>query len=259
MLNIENITPSFPELVHQKKAFMLREYLQYKILESIFNSPYSDKLVFLGGTAIRIAYNSQRFSEDIDFDNLGLTFEDFTYLGEYIKNDLEKEGYIIELRHIQKGAFHCYIKFPELLFNAGISPLKEEKILIQIDTVPQNFEYAPRKHFINKFDVFTQINVTPIDLLLAQKFYAAFSRKRLQGRDFYDIIFLLSQNAVPNYLYLERSIGVKNGEQLKEYVREKSSVVDFDALVDNLKIFLFHPEKSKEILHFPEFISQLSL
>ncbi len=54
-------------------------------------------------------------------------------------------------------------------------------------------------HFIlDKFDVFTQINTTPKELLLAQKFYAVINRKRNKGRDFFDIVFLLGQGLIPN-------------------------------------------------------------
>ena len=70
MLNIREIEKYYPAHLHSFKRFMLREYLQYKILEIIFDGPYADRLIFLGGTCLRIVHGNQRFSEDLDFDNL---------------------------------------------------------------------------------------------------------------------------------------------------------------------------------------------
>jgi predicted nucleotidyltransferase component of viral defense system len=51
-----------------------------KSLTQCINREGSENLSFIGGTAIRIVYGSQRFSEDLDFDNFGLTFEQFENL-----------------------------------------------------------------------------------------------------------------------------------------------------------------------------------
>lgn len=254
MLNIEEILKQFPPHLQKFRRGALREYLQYKILESIFRSKYANQLVFLGGTALRIIYNNNRFSEDLDFDNLGINENDFANLGLCIKKDLEQEGYKIEIKNVYKGAYHCYIKIPDILFQNNISPLKEEKILIQVDTVPQNFDYKPEQKILNKFDVFTQINVTPKDLLLSQKFFAAFDRKRPKGRDFYDIVFLLSLGANPNYAYLEKNLNLKTGAELKKYVLEKSQTLNFAQLAQDVSSFLFSAKDSEKILLFREFI-----
>jgi len=62
-----------------------------------------------------------------------------------------------------------------------------------VDTEPHDFVYSPDRVFLNKFDVFTQIAVTPPDILLAQKIYALLNRKRAKGRDIYDVMFLLQK------------------------------------------------------------------
>ena len=81
MLLIDEIEKAYPEKLRPFKRFILREYLQYKILSYIYASQYGAKLSFIGGTALRILYDNQRFSEDLDFDNLGLdknALEDLT-------------------------------------------------------------------------------------------------------------------------------------------------------------------------------------
>ncbi|MCF6239712.1 MAG: nucleotidyl transferase AbiEii/AbiGii toxin family protein [Bacteroidales bacterium] len=205
MISLNEIKKYYPENLHIFKNFMLREYLQYKILEIIFESEYADKLCFLGGTCLRIVHNNSRFSEDLDFDNLDLSETDFKDISVIIEKQLSKQGYEIDIKNVFAGAFHCYVRFPNLLFNEGLSGHKEEKILIQLDTEPQYFTYKPEKLILNKFDVFTSINTTPKDILLAQKFYALINRKRKKGRDFFDIIFLMKSTR-PNFDYLQQKI-----------------------------------------------------
>lgn len=46
---------------------VVREEWEIKILTILFNLPIGNKLYFKGGTAVRLAYGSPRFSEDLDF------------------------------------------------------------------------------------------------------------------------------------------------------------------------------------------------
>ena len=80
MITLDQILAAYPENLRAFKESILKEYLQYKILNSIFNSEHANKLAFLGGTALRIVYGSTRFSEDLDFDNFALTETVFTDL-----------------------------------------------------------------------------------------------------------------------------------------------------------------------------------
>jgi hypothetical protein len=136
-----------------------------------------------------LVHENTRFSEDLDFYNLKFSREDFDALSTIIANDLRKEGYEVDVRNVMRSTFHCYIRFPELLYKGGLSGHKEEKVLIQLDTEPQHFDFEPERHIINKFDVFTEILTTPQDILLAQKFYAILNRPRSKGRDFLMLYF----------------------------------------------------------------------
>ena len=46
---------------------IVRENIEIEILESFSRSELSRRVIFYGGTAIRLAYNGPRFSEDLDF------------------------------------------------------------------------------------------------------------------------------------------------------------------------------------------------
>lgn len=71
MMNLSEILSFYPPTVQVHRAFVLREYLQCKILEILFESRFAGKFCFLGGTCLRLIHGGQRFSEDLDFDNFG--------------------------------------------------------------------------------------------------------------------------------------------------------------------------------------------
>lgn len=58
---------------------VLKEHYQMFLLDQLYASPLGPSLVFKGGTALRLAYGSFRFSEDLDFTILKIvrfsTFE----------------------------------------------------------------------------------------------------------------------------------------------------------------------------------------
>jgi len=258
MLSLAEIEKYYSENIRAFKRNMLREYLQYKILQIIFNSKYSGKLSFLGGTALRIIHDNTRFSEDLGFDNFGLAEKEFEEISNLVKKHLELEGYKVEIRNVFKGAYRCYIRIPRLLFDSGLSGYEEEKILIQLDTAPHGFRYVPEKMILNKFDVFTEINVTPPDIVLSQKIFAIFNRKTLKGRDFYDTVFLLSKTK-PNYGYLRLKLKIKNGKELKEKFLAFESDVNFKELAKDVEPFLFNPEDSKRVALFGKYIKSIEL
>jgi predicted nucleotidyltransferase component of viral defense system len=256
MLTLREIENQYPADLRGRKRYILREYLQYKILEIIFNSPYANKLAFLGGTALRIVHNNTRFSEQLDFDNFNLTEEEFNDITEEVKKGMTKLGFETEIRNVFKGAFRCYLRIPKILWDNELSTMPDEKMLIQIDTAAHNFQYESDKKILNKFDVFTQIFSTPLDILLSQKIYTIFNRKRAKGRDFYDTVFLLGLTK-PNYDYLKLKLGVDNWADIKKKLLDETKDLDFDELVGDVERFLFRPSDAKKITLFREYIEQV--
>lgn len=256
MITFDQILAAYPENLRAFKENILKEYLQYKILNSIFNSSYADKLAFLGGTALRIIYGSTKFSEDLDFDNFNLREKEFADLGNIIQKDLALEGFEAEINTVTKTAYRIKIRIPRLLFDLGLSAMSTHKILIQVDTAPHNFQYVPEKPLLNKFDVFTQINAVPKDLLLSQKICASVSRKRIMGRDFFDIVFLHGIGAKPDFVYLKKNIGISNRKDLKKYLLGKIAELDFKNLAKDVEPLLFDPRDNKKVLLFRKFAEQ---
>ena len=256
MLTLDEIQSFYPEILQRYPKFLLREYLQYKILEIIYESPYARDLCFLGGTCLRIVHGNQRFSEDLDFDNLSLSEDKFRSVAKHIEKELVREGFKTEMRTVMKGAWHCHVKFPGLLFDKGLSGHREEKILIQLDTEPQHFDFEPDRFVLNRFEVFTTIFTTPLSLLMAQKLYAIINRDKNKGRDFYDLVFLMSRNVQPNYEYLNEKISVSNANSLKNIVLEKCQQLNMEEMAKDVEPFLFKPTDRKKVVQFEDVVRQ---
>lgn len=255
MLDINEIKKQYPENLHSFDRGIFREYLQYNILAIIFSHKIGSKMVFLGGTCLRIVHGLKRFSEDLDFDNKELTTEEFEELGCFIEKELEKLGFLVEIRFVSKEAFHCYVKFPKLLFEQGLSPIEEEKVLIRIDTFDQGVFYEPEVFLLNKFDLIKQIFVTPKDIILSQKLWTITQRNRLKGRDFYDIMFLL-QNTKPNKKFLKEKFGTEIYSEVAEIINDSLKDTDFIKLAKDVQPFLIDQNAEELFDNFRLFLNQ---
>lgn len=252
MLELHQLESFYPEHLRPFKRNILREYLQYKMLAAIFGGKFGAKLVFMGGTAIHIAHGLGRFSEDLDFDNQGLSQNDFRLLVRDISRHLTLEGFTVETGVSFKEAFSADIKMTGLLFEVGLSGHKEEKVLVKIDAEPQHFKYAPQRVIINKFDVLAGISVVPADVLLAQKFYAILHRRRAMGRDFYDAMFLAGKTGA-SFDYLKAKAGMAGMPALKAALLERCAKLNFKELARDAAPLVFVPGDAKKIELFPEF------
>ncbi|MBI5416148.1 MAG: nucleotidyl transferase AbiEii/AbiGii toxin family protein [Candidatus Omnitrophica bacterium] len=256
MLEFRQLESFYPEHLRPFKRNILREYLQYKMLAAIFGGKFGARLVFMGGTAIHIAHGLGRFSEDLDFDNQGLARNDFRLLVQDVSRNLILEGFAVETGVSFKGAFSADIKVTGLLFEVGLSGHKEEKVLVKIDTEPQDFGYSPRRVIINKFDVLAGISVVPADILLAQKFYAILNRRRAVGRDFYDAMFLAGKTR-PDFGYLKAKYEIADMPALKTALLDRCAKLDFKQLARDVAPLVFIPGDAKKVELFPEFVRRM--
>ena len=257
MLDIKQIESFYPKQLRPFKKNLLREYLQDKILEAISESPLSHKLIFMGGTCIHMVHGSPRFSEDLDFDNPDIGRRDFKTLSQSVKRTLELQGYTVELKNAYGDAFRAYLRFPGLLHTSGISGHRDEKLLIQIDSEPQKVQYSSDKFILNKFDVFSRINIVPADILLAQKIFCIFNRSRPIGRDFFDVVFLLGKTRV-NFDYLHEKLSIRNQTDLRQKLLSRCARLDFNRLAKDLEPFVYSKKELNRVLLFPDAIQQIA-
>lgn len=255
MLTLDQLKLNYSEEVFKKNPkAVLVEYLQYELLDSIYKQSGSENLSFIGGTAIRIVYESKRFSEDLDFDNFGLSFKEFSLLLGKVKIDMELKGLEVEFRLIEKGAYHCYIKFPNLLFGNQLSGHGGEKILVRLDATLKIKLVEPTFFLLNKFDVYRRILVNSPSVLLIQKLIAVAERKRAKGRDYYDVSYLFGLTD-PDYDFLRQSFNLTK-EELSAKILSRVSSLNLAELARDVLPFLLDPNDVERVLSFDKFIEQ---
>jgi len=257
MLTLSQIKNYLPDLDRPEyDKFVLVEYLQCEILDSMFKQKLSEKISFIGGTAIRIVHGNSRFSEDLDFDNFGLSFADFDKIIANTSQDLQDKGFETEFRIIEKGAYHCFLKFPKILYNLKLSPLIDQKILVKIDMTEQKALAKANVYHLDKFGISTDIITNPADILLSQKLIAAIERKTPKGRDFFDISFLYSLER-PNYDYIKIKTQLNEHEFIKHF-KQTISNYNFSSLGKDVAPFLIRADQVERVTRFPELFEQMA-
>jgi len=258
MLDLNQIRSQFPPHLRANPRNFLREYLQYKILESLFAQKTAVKLTFIGGTAVRIIHNSQRFSEDLDFDSKNLSAAEFETVIGNLDKELNRLGLKTSIRIVTKDAFHAYIKFSEILYDLNLSPLRDEKLHIRIDSFDQGVDYSPSIFTLDKFDVYRNIRAAPSEILLAMKLVTILSRKRAKGRDYFDASFLAGRGIRPDFPFLRAVLQVQTMVEVQELLIAKIRTVDLEKLAEDVAPFLFKPHEKQRVVAFQQTIELLA-
>jgi predicted nucleotidyltransferase component of viral defense system len=258
MIQLEQIQKFFPAQMRENTAhrkFMIKEYIQLMILNYLSNTQYIRKLVFIGGTNLRLVKGIDRFSEDLDFDCKQLSNQEFSKMADEVLVFLQHSGLQAEIREKTSDklkAFRKSIYFPELLFDLGLSGYREERFMIKIECQDQGVEYLPVMANIKDCGFFFPFLVPPDNVLCSMKISALLARHK--GRDFYDVMFLLSLTT-PDYEYLTQKWNIHNWHELKDALLQTAEKVDLETKSHDFKYLLFQNNKDK-ILLFKEFINE---
>jgi len=237
---------------------ILLEYLQTQILKALSLSKFNENLSFLGGTCLRFAYGINRFSEDLDFDLVRKKGFDLEELTLEIKNKLELQGFKIDVRTKTTQKIHIiFFKFKNVLREFGFSAPRDEKILVkfEIDFDPyQNIRTETK--FSDSFNERFPMLVNTLETLFAQKVIAIVFRPYQKGRDFYDLVWFLSQrNIEPNYeIFREKNLKINNRRELLAFLENQAEKSDLPQAVRDVERFLFYPEQAKWILELPRYL-----
>lgn len=197
-----------------KNRALIREYLQSKIIYYLYEERESKNLSFIGGTSLRILRNLDRFSEDLDFDNLGLSFPTIKKLFAKIKDKLKKEGFEINYQ-IKKtdDSGVGEMKFKNLLFQLKISSHRAENLVIRINYTTPKVRPKTETLILSRFGIIQNVITNTAEFLFSQKAKAILTRKDLQPRDFYDIVWFLSHKIKPD-VKLFPEMGIKTEREL---------------------------------------------
>lgn len=191
----------------------LKEITQEIALMALSNTPFFKVAEFHGGTALRILYGLQRFSEDLDFAllNPDPEFRLENYLA-HLSDTFQAYGYEIsisdrtEKKQIVQKQFLKVDSLGKILtlqypFNRADKTLK---IKFEVDTNPPAGASTELKFltFPLPFSVLTKDKSSSF----AGKCHALLCRKYNKGRDWYDFIWYVSQKIPLNLSLLKNAL-----------------------------------------------------
>lgn len=278
MINLYN-----PKSLNENKA-VLREILQSIVLIGLSRADFFKKASFYGGTALRIFYGLNRYSEDLDFTlnekNDSFSLEPYT---ESIKNVASSYGIELDINIKKKeiktpveSAFaklNTYQTFINLKINDEITSLlhKDEniKVKFEIDLNP-TIGFNVESKWIDMPE-FANIIVLDEPSLFAGKLHAIICRNyknTVKGRDYYDFLFYIRKRVKPNLNYLKNKL-IESGkikendkfdlDTLKVMLKDRFEAVDFNQVKTDAERFVFNNEDlsyySKEL--FVDMINKL--
>ena len=168
-----------------------REYLQHLFLRSFYKFEESKKILFKGGTALRIVYGSPRFSEDLDFSAQTRSYSLIEKLIEetLLRLSLEEKIELVEAKTTTGG----YLA--QVLGKIGGLSVK-----IQIEISQRNGRTIEPDSFLVSSPFLPEylILTFPRNLLIAEKIQACLTRKK--SRDFFDIYFFARKGMLSEFL-----------------------------------------------------------
>ena len=206
---------------------VLKEIVQYYILDFISKSVWSDNFLFKGGTCLRICFDLPRLSEDLDFDILNYQDFDLKYFLNALKDYFNKDLKVSKLSIKTAGNQNIiYLKFP-VLKDLGIAGKNESNVLfVRLDLSPSVGKTYKSKISIKSMPGFSfLIKRYSLRDLFSGKLAAILTREtlegkvkkaRFKGRDFFDLIWFLEKKIQPNWDYLAELTGLAKKEALKK-------------------------------------------
>lgn len=190
---------------------VVREYFQHIFLGELYKLSNSDKLLFKGGTALRIVYGSPRFSEDLDFSLFSVNEHEVKSFAEglFIKTlaEIEKTGIHVTLGErfgATSGGYLGIATFQifdhqSIGVEINISTRSDVIIKGEVDSVSNNF-----------VPTYTIIHLPQSEIVEEKIFGALVERKK--PRDFYDLYIIMRK-------------GMLSSEQKKKLATIKDFIV----------------------------------
>jgi len=198
----------------------LREVMQSLALMGLWRAKFFNHAAFYGGTALRILYGLNRFSEDLDFSLLTSNPQfSFLHYKSALENEFNALGFKVKLESKEKtdsttieSAFlkantlqHLILlEVPEKMLSS-IQANATLKIKLEVDTRPPMGFTTEMRYVFSPFQF--AIRVFTLPSLFAGKMHAVLCRKwknRVKGRDWYDFAWYVSHYPDLNLHHLEQ-------------------------------------------------------
>ena len=249
---IEEMLKSYQvDNIYDRKNAM-KEIMQEIVLCGLSRAGFFKEAAFYGGTALRIFYGLDRFSEDLDFslEQINLDFDLCSYFP-VLEKEVKAFGLNVEIQEKQKtkdsnirSAFlkgntkeHLLLFYADERLVGSVAKNEVVKIKFEVDTNPPAF--ATYEHKYRLLPVPYEIRLYDMPSLFAGKIHAVICRgwqSRIKGRDLYDYIFYLSKAVTVNQKHLRARL-IDSGyisenqectlEEIKTMLKNRFDSMDF--------------------------------
>lgn len=244
------------------RPVIAKELLHYDILFALEDNGLLDHLTFQGGTALRLCYGADRFSEDLDFVG-GSAFSSAHLMN--MKNCLEqyigeRYGLDIEVKEPKKIVNKSQgkdIQVNKWQIKITTEPEKKDipkqKIKIEVANVPayskspqplkQNYSFLPDGY--SDLIIMTE----SLDEIMADKIVAFVGcQKYIRYRDIWDLRWLKQKGAMMNPSYVQNKIQDYKEKNfvalLDERIKTLDAIIHSKGFLDEMQRFL--PTSSQE-------------
>lgn len=230
---LEQMVEAYQPKNNDEKRNVVKEVMQEITLCALSKAGFFEVAAFYGGTALRIFYGLDRFSEDLDFSLLTKN-KDFD-LNAYVlplKTYVESFGLNvdIEIKHktsdsaiqsafLKGDTIEQFLLFYPNDLVTGINKNEKVKIKFEIDTMPASLATYETKYRL--LPIPYSIKLYDEASLFSGKIHAVICRSwksRVKGRDLYDYVFYLTRNTKFNLAHLREKLIESNYISKDEHV-----------------------------------------
>jgi len=231
----------------------LREIMQQTALAGLQRSGFFEKAAFYGGTALRIFYNLERFSEDLDFSllevnpdfslesYLAAVITEFNALGMQVsvKEKIKNTKTNIDSAFLKSETIWKELVLEDVIPQAGLSQRPDIKIKLEVDTHPPLGFNTEEKLLLKPFSFY--VKCFTLEDLFAGKMHALLFRnwkQRVKGRDWFDMEWYIKKGIPLNlqhFLIRARESGnwsekAISKEQFLQLLNNKINSVSFNSV-----------------------------
>ncbi len=256
----------------------LREIMQEITLAGLSRTDFFEKAAFYGGTALRIFYGLDRYSEDLDFSLLKpdpnfsiepyfkAVLDEFKSLGltVSIKEKKKTKQTAIDSAFLKAETIWQEIVLEDIIKEIGVRSNKTLKIKIEVDRQPPLNFRTEEKLLLRPFSFYVKCYTK--SSLFAGKMHALLFRKwlnRVKGRDWYDLEWYIKKGIpldVNHFLTRAKDtndwqdVSISN-EQIIELLDTKIKSVSFSSIKEDVVRFI----QNDDVLNIwsPEYFKDL--
>ena len=238
--------------VSHMRAVIEKELLHYDILFALERGGFLDKLVFQGGTSLRLCYGGNRYSEDLDFaggkEFNSLMLKDIkACIEKYIGERYGLEVTVKEPKELKKDPKYSELKIDKWQVAVVTAPqrkdLPKQKIKLEVANIPAytkqplplnvNYDFLPDGYSD------TLILAESLDEVMADKIISLpATTKYVRHRDIWDLAWLQQQGAQLDIELVKNKVA---DYQLEQYQSMLSHLID----------------RLPELITSPEFIGEM--